>query len=99
MLLLGAYVIGACTTRSASGPPWWLGIAAAALVVRADRRPAGPPLRDADLGALAILTLGVDILLLTELTREIGTDIVTIGAPWGADVDRGGRHPRRRRRA
>ena len=28
-------------------------------------------MRDADLGALAILTLGVDILLLTELTREI----------------------------
>ena len=42
--------------------------------------------RDADLGTLAILTLGIDILLLTELTRRIGTDVLNIGAPWGSDV-------------
>ena len=40
--------------------------------------------READLGTLAILTLGVDILLLTELTRRIGTDVLSIGAPWGS---------------
>ena len=42
--------------------------------------------RRADLGTLAILTLGVDILLLTELTRRIGTDVLSVGAPWGNDV-------------
>jgi branched-chain amino acid transport system permease protein len=42
--------------------------------------------READLGTLAILTLGIDILLLTELTRRIGTDVLNIGAPWGSDV-------------
>ncbi|UOY03181.1 branched-chain amino acid ABC transporter permease [Blastococcus sp. PRF04-17] len=38
----------------------------------------------------AILMLGVDILLLTELTRQIGNDILPIGAPWGADTVRWG---------
>jgi branched-chain amino acid transport system permease protein len=42
--------------------------------------------RQADLGTLAILTLGIDILLLTELTRRIGTDVLNVGAPWGSDV-------------
>ena len=86
VLLLGAYVIGRLHDTIGFWPAVVAGIAAAALVsVLIDalliRR-----MRDADLGALAILTLGVDILLLTELTREIGTDVVSIGAPWGADV-------------
>ena len=42
--------------------------------------------RTADLGTLAILTLGVDILLLTELTRRLGTDVLSVGAPWGSSV-------------
>lgn len=42
--------------------------------------------RDADHGTLAILTIGVDIVLLTELSREIGTDVVGLGAPWAANV-------------
>jgi branched-chain amino acid transport system permease protein len=86
VLLLGAYVIG----RLDDSIGFWLaalvGILAAALAsllvdVLLIRR-----VRGADLGTLAILTLGVDILLLTELTREIGTDVVNIGAPWGDDV-------------
>ena len=86
VLLLGAYVIGRLHDTIGFWPAVVAGVAAAALVsVLIDalliRR-----MRDADLGALAILTLGVDILLLTELTREIGTDVVSIGAPWGADV-------------
>ena len=86
VLLLGAYVIGRLHDTIGFWPAAVAGVAAAALVsVLIDalliRR-----MRDADLGALAILTLGVDILLLTELTREIGTDVVSIGAPWGADV-------------
>lgn len=86
MLLLGAYVIG--RTHDSLGFPLAvaLGIvvaaAAAALVdIVLIRR-----VRSADLGTLAILTLGVDILLLTELTRRIGTDVISIGAPWGNGV-------------
>jgi branched-chain amino acid transport system permease protein len=86
LLLLGAYVIGRLDGAIGFWPAVLAGIAAAALVsllvdVLLIRR-----VRDADLGTLAILTLGVDILLLTELTREIGTDVINIGAPWGADV-------------
>jgi branched-chain amino acid transport system permease protein len=86
VLLLGAYVIGRLDDSIGFWPAALVGILAAALAsllvdVLLIRR-----VRGADLGTLAILTLGVDILLLTELTREIGTDVVNIGAPWGDDV-------------
>ena len=86
VLLLGAYVVG--STHESLGFGWaaLLGIVAAALagvlidiiVMRHARK--------ADLGTLAILTIGVDILMATELTRELGADILTTGAPWGTDV-------------
>jgi branched-chain amino acid transport system permease protein len=86
VLLLGAYVIGRAHDSIGFWPAVLAGIVAAAVAaVLIDlifiRR-----VRDADLGTLAILTLGVDILLLTELTRRIGTDVIAIGAPWGSDV-------------
>ena len=86
VLLLGAFVIGRLDGSIGFWPAALVGILAAALAsllvdVLLIRR-----VRGADLGTLAILTLGVDILLLTELTREIGTDVVNIGAPWGDDV-------------
>jgi branched-chain amino acid transport system permease protein len=83
VLLLGAFVVG--STHGSLGF-WWaalLGIAAAAvagvlidiLVLRHARK--------ADLGTLAILTIGVDILMSNELTRDLGADILSTGAPWG----------------
>ena len=86
VLLLGAYVIARAHDAIGFWPAVLLGILAAAVAaVLIDfvfiRR-----VRDADLGTLAILTLGIDILLLTELTRRIGTDVLNIGAPWGSDV-------------
>jgi branched-chain amino acid transport system permease protein len=86
VLLLGAYVIGRAHESIGFWPAVLAGLVASAVAaVLIDvvfiRR-----VRDADLGTLAILTLGVDILLLTELTRRIGTDVIPIGAPWGSDV-------------
>ena len=86
LLLLGAYVVGRLHESIGFWPAVLAGIAAAATAsmlvdVLLIRR-----IRAADLGTLAILTLGVDILLLTELTREIGTDVISIGAPWGSNV-------------
>jgi branched-chain amino acid transport system permease protein len=86
MLLLGAYVIGRTHGSVGFWPAVLLGVLATALAaalidVLLIRR-----VRTADLGTLAILTLGVDILLLTELTREIGTDVLSVGAPWGSGV-------------
>ena len=86
VLLLGAYVVG----RAHEALGFWLAvvigvfassIAAIAIDVVVLRR-----VRGADLGTLAILTLGVDILMVTELTRRIGTDLLTTGAPWGTRV-------------
>jgi branched-chain amino acid transport system permease protein len=37
-------------------------------------------------GVLAIVTIGVDILLTTELTRQIGTDVLALGDPWRDQV-------------
>ena len=48
--------------------------------VRALRR------RGGGVDALAILTIGLNILLVTELTRAVGTDILPTGAPWGSGV-------------
>ena len=86
LLLLGAYVIGRTHESLGFWPAVLVGILAAAIGaalidVLLIRR-----VRTADLGTLAILTLGVDILILTELTREIGTDVISIGAPWGSNV-------------
>ncbi len=43
-------------------------------------------LRRGGLDALAILTIGLNVLVGTEMSRRIGTDIVNTGAPWGSDT-------------
>ncbi|ASO20190.1 branched-chain amino acid transport system permease protein [Actinoalloteichus hoggarensis] len=42
--------------------------------------------RPTETHVLAIVTIGVDILLLTELARRIGPDVLDLGDPWGAGV-------------
>ena len=42
--------------------------------------------RGGDVNALAILTIGIDIVLITELTRRFGSDVLTIGDPWGSKL-------------
>jgi branched-chain amino acid transport system permease protein len=86
LVLLGAYVIGRVHESIGFWPAVVVGIAASALAAFLVDALLIRRIRRADLGTLAILTLGVDILLLTELTREIGTDVINIGAPWGAGV-------------
>ena len=39
---------------------------------------------------VTIATIGVDIVLATELARQIGQDVLNIGDPWGSDVVRFG---------
>jgi branched-chain amino acid transport system permease protein len=86
LLLLGAYTVGRYHDALGFGGAVLLSIgvtaAAAALIGAVLLRRT----RLADPGTLAILTLGVDIVLVTELTRRIGTDLLTTGDPWGAEV-------------
>jgi branched-chain amino acid transport system permease protein len=88
VLMLGAYLVA--TWHDSLGFFGALLAAAAAcavvaalidvLLVRPLRR------RRGGIDALAILTIGVNIVLATELTRQVGTDILPTGAPWGSDT-------------
>lgn len=42
--------------------------------------------RQRDMATLAIMAIGFNILLLAELSRRMGTDVYTLGDPWGSDV-------------
>lgn len=88
VLMLGAYVVA--TTSGDLG--FYLAVVVAAVVcavaaalidivlVRPLRR------RRGGIDALAILTIGINVVLATELTRRVGTDILPTGAPWGRDT-------------
>jgi branched-chain amino acid transport system permease protein len=86
VVLLGAYLVAVLHTSIGFWPAVLVAMAGAAvggvlinaLLVR--------HLADKNAGTAAILMLGVDIVLLTELTRRIGNQVLPLGAPWGADV-------------
>jgi branched-chain amino acid transport system permease protein len=86
LLLVGAYSIA----RFQEPLGFWggaiAGIVLTALIGLLVDRVLLARLRGAPVISLAILTIGVDILLATELTREIGSDILNINHPWGGNV-------------
>ena len=86
LLLLGAYVIGRYHDRLGFAGALLLSVAVTAVVAALIGAVLLRRIRLADPGTLAIVTLGVDIVLATELTRRIGTDLLTTGDPWGAAV-------------
>ena len=63
-----------------------LGVGAAALAGLVVELVLVRRLRGRDANSLAILTIGVDIILLTELTRRIGSQVLSTGAPWGSNL-------------
>lgn len=86
VLLLGAYV----TARLQADVNFWIallgGASAAALGAVLVDQIIMRRVRGAEAATLAILTLGVDVLIATELTRRIGPDVFPSGAPWGSEV-------------
>jgi len=42
--------------------------------------------RKRDLASLAIMTIGFNTLLLAELSRQIGSDVLSLGDPWGSRI-------------
>jgi branched-chain amino acid transport system permease protein len=86
ILLLGAYV----AARVQPDVGFWLallaGAAAAGLAAALVDIVLMRSVRASDRGTLSIVTLGVDIVLATELTRRIGSEILPSGAPWGSNV-------------
>ncbi|QES47404.1 branched-chain amino acid ABC transporter permease [Streptomyces venezuelae] len=88
LLLAGGYVTA--TLHEDLG--FWLalavGVAAAAAVGAGIEFLVMRRYRGQDQSVLAIVTIGVDILLITDLTRRIGTDVLSLGDPWGSAVVR-----------
>jgi branched-chain amino acid transport system permease protein len=86
LLLAGGYVVARLHAHVGFWLALLIGIAAAALigalveflVIR--RSKAGSH------SVLAIVTIGVDIVLTTELTRRIGTEVLAMGDPWESRV-------------
>ena len=88
IVLVGAYLVAVTQPTIGFWPAVLVGILGAALVGVLVNAVLVRNLADPNPGTAAILMLGVDIVLLTELTRRIGNQVLPIGAPWGADVVR-----------
>ncbi|TDD92130.1 branched-chain amino acid ABC transporter permease [Actinomadura darangshiensis] len=87
-LLGGGYVIARLSPHTG----FWLAagagvVAAAAFAMLVDRLLIRPlRRRGARHDVAAIVTIGLDVLLLTDLTRRIGSDLMHLGDPWGNAV-------------
>jgi branched-chain amino acid transport system permease protein len=84
LLMVGTYCVA--RFRTVDGYPFLvavvLGVAVAVFVRPVVRR---------SVVAVAIMTIGVDVVLQTEITRRLGIDIVPVGDPWqSATVERFG---------
>jgi branched-chain amino acid transport system permease protein len=85
LMILGAYTASVMATRS--GLPFWLAVVVAILVLAAvgllTERIALRPMVGRPSFSAATVTVGVFIVLLAVAFRLIGTEILTVGDPWG----------------
>ena len=91
LLLLGAYLMGRFHETLGFWGAVALGIGGEAIAALLVERVLINQLRGAPVISLAILTIGVDLIIVTELTRRIGSDILNVGHPWaGESISLGG---------
>jgi branched-chain amino acid transport system permease protein len=83
LLLLGAYTIARVSDSIGFFPAVLVGLAVTGLAAFLVERLIINRLRGAAVISLAIVTIGVDIIILTELIRRIGSDILNVPHPWG----------------
>ncbi|MEV8537125.1 branched-chain amino acid ABC transporter permease [Streptomyces sp. NPDC051211] len=88
LLLAGGYVTALLHEELGFWLALLVGAAAAAVVGAGIEFLVMRRYRGQDQSVLAIVTIGVDILLITDLTRRIGTDVLSLGDPWGSAVVR-----------
>jgi branched-chain amino acid transport system permease protein len=86
LVLLGAYVIARTHGSLGFGGAVLLGVAVTGVCAVIIQVVILRRLRGASQDILAICTIGVNILLATELTRRIGTKVLDIGDPWNDHV-------------
>ncbi|MER7817497.1 branched-chain amino acid ABC transporter permease [Streptomyces sp. NPDC096153] len=88
LLLFGGYVTARLHDAIGFIPAVLVGAVLAAALAGLVQLLATRGLRGAEIHTLTILTIGVDVLLSTELNRQVGADYLTMGDPWGAEVTR-----------
>lgn len=86
LVVLGAYVTA--RTYEALG---FFGAALAGVLIAAGasvliERTIIRSMKDAPIVSLAIVTIGVEVIMNTELIRQVGADILPLGQPWGNDT-------------
>ncbi|MFC4585762.1 branched-chain amino acid ABC transporter permease [Sphaerisporangium corydalis] len=86
LLLAGGYLVARLQPLTGFWAALVIGVAAAAVVGAAIEFLIIRRANVASHSVLAIVTIGVDIVLTTELTRQIGTEILALGDPWGDSV-------------
>ncbi len=86
LLLLGAYTIARLSGTFGFALGVLAGLVITALAAFLIERFIINRLRGAPVISLAIVTIGVDIILFTELIREIGSDILNVPHPWGGNT-------------
>lgn len=86
LVLLGAYVIARTQGSIGFLPAVLVGVAGTVVLAVLVQVLILRRLRGAALDILAIATIGVNILVTTELTRRIGSKVLNIGDPWKAKV-------------
>ena len=85
LLLFAAYVIARLSDTIGFFPAALLGILGTAGIGLLVERLLINRLRGAAVISLAILTIGVDIIIVTEIIRRIGPDILNVAHPWGGE--------------
>jgi branched-chain amino acid transport system permease protein len=87
LVMVGIYVTATARDGGMSFPVALLvGAAAAVTVALVVERFLVRPTARKSLVAAAIMTIGVDIVVQTEVTRRLGIDILPVGDPWGANT-------------
>ena len=86
LVLLGAYLMARFHDTLGFWGALALGVGGAAIAALIVERVLINRLRGAPVISLAILTIGVDLIIVTELTRRIGSDILNLGHPWGGSA-------------
>ncbi|MBN6056700.1 branched-chain amino acid ABC transporter permease [Nonomuraea sp. RK-328] len=85
-LLLGVYVVAATQPRIGFAAAALLGLAVAALLGLATERLLLARVDPHNHHAMAILTIGLNVVLTAELTRRLGEHVLPLGAPWDGHV-------------
>jgi len=86
LLLVGGFAVAKLVGPLGFWPALLAGVAIAAAVAALVELLVLRRSRAGDHHVLAIVTIGVDILITTELTRQIGTEVLSMGDPWQSAV-------------